>query len=143
MKQSKRVATVRRSSFIDGIPDSLPSLRRAYLVTEKASTVGFDWPNIEGVFGKLDEELREFKGALSIQSRRRVREEFGDILFALVNIARVLRINPEEALDKTIEKFISRFHYIEASLRKKGKSLHQSSLDEMDKLWEVAKKRKR
>jgi len=134
---------MRKSSFFDGIPDSLPSLRRAYLVTEKASAVGFDWPNIEGVIKKLDEELREFKEALSFGNRRRILEELGDLLFALVNIARFLRINPEEALDRTIEKFISRFHYIEASLRRKGKSLHDSNLAELDHLWEAAKKKKR
>ncbi len=93
-------------------------------------------------FSKLDEELKEFKGALSLQSRKRVREEFGDLLFALVNIARFLRINPEKALDKAIEKFISRFSYIETSLRRKGKSVQESNLMEMDELWEAAKRRK-
>ena len=134
---------MKKSSFFDEIPDGLPSLRRAYVLTEKASRIGFDWPRIEGVLEKLDEELREFKGALSIGNRKRVREELGDLLFALVNIARFLQINPEEALDRTIGKFLSRFHYIEVSLRKKGKSLQESSLAEMDKLWEAAKKKKR
>ena len=133
---------MRKSFFLDGIPHNLPSLRRAYLLTEKASVVGFDWPNIEGVLKKLDEELKEFKGALSLGTRSRVREEFGDLLFALVNIARFLQINPEEALNKTTEKFISRFHYIETSLRKKGKSPRDSNLLEMDKLWEAAKRKR-
>ena len=133
---------LRKSSFFDRIPHNLSALQRAYLVTEKASEVGFDWPNIGGVLKKLDEELREFREALSLRSPRNVREEFGDLLFALVNVARFLQINPEEALDKTIEKFISRFGYIESSLRRKGKSIQESNLVEMDKFWEAAKKKR-
>ncbi len=122
--------------------ESVSALQRAYRLTEKASAVGFDWPDIEGVLEKLDEELVEFKEALSLQSRKRIREEFGDLLFALVNIARFLQINPEEALNKAIEKFISRFNHVETSLCSKGKSIQESSLAEMDKLWEAAKKKK-
>ena len=122
--------------------ESVSALRRAYVVTEKASAVGFDWPDIDGVLTKLDEELREFREAISLRSRKRVREEFGDLLFALVNIARFLQTDPEEALNKAIQKFISRFSYIETSLREKGKSIQQSNLAEMDKLWEAAKKKK-
>ncbi len=132
----------KRSSLTEELPESLSALQRAYRVTEKASAVGFDWPDLEGVLEKLDEELREFKGTLSLQSRKRVREEFGDLLFALVNIARFLRINPEKALDKAIEKFVSRFSYIETSLRRKGKSVQESNLMEMDELWEAAKRKR-
>ncbi len=131
----------KRSSLSGTLPEGVSALQRAYVLTEKASAVGFDWPDIEGVLEKLDEELKEFKEALSLRSRRRVREEFGDLLFALVNIARFLQINPEEALNKAIEKFLSRFSYIEKSLRRKGKSVRESNLAEMDKLWEAAKKR--
>lgn len=129
-------------SLFNGIPKSLPSLYRAYLLTERASRVGFDWPNVEGVLKKMDEEMKELREALSLQNRKRIREEIGDLLFASVNLARFLRINPEEALRRTLEKFTLRFHYIETSLRKKGKTLSQSNLMEMDDLWEEAKKKK-
>ena len=129
-------------SLFNGIPKNLPSLYRAYLLTERASRVGFDWPNIEGVLKKMDEEMKELREALSLQNRKRIREEIGDLLFASVNLARFLRINPEEALRRTLEKFTLRFHYIETSLRKKGKTLSQSNLMEMDDLWEEAKHQK-
>ncbi len=132
----------KRSSLSGTLSEGESALQRAYVLTEKASAAGFDWPDIEGVLEKLDEELREFKEALSLRSRKEVREEFGDLLFALVNIARFLQINPEEALNEAIEKFISRFSYIETSLRRRGKSVRESSLAEMDKLWEAAKKRR-
>jgi tetrapyrrole methylase family protein/MazG family protein len=130
-------------SILEGIPKDSPSLAQAYQLTQKASRVGFDWPNIEGVLKKLDEESREFREALSFQNRRRIREEIGDFLFVLANVSRFLRINPEAALKKTLEKFVSRFHYIETSLRREGKSLRQSNLIEMDRLWEESKKKKR
>ena len=118
------------------------SLSMAYQLTREASQLGFDWPNIAGVLKKMEEEMKEFREALSLQNRRRIREELGDLLFVLVNISRFLRIDPEEALKKTVDKFIRRFHYIETSLHKKGKSFHQSNLVEMDQLWEKAKKKK-
>lgn len=132
----------RNYSLFKGIPEGLPSLLRAYRITRRASCVGFDWPDLEGVLEKMDEELKEFREALAHRDREMVREEIGDLLFVLANIARFLRINPEEALRRTLKKFTSRFHYIETALRKKGKNLHQSSLIEMDRLWEEAKKRK-
>jgi tetrapyrrole methylase family protein/MazG family protein len=134
MKKSKQ-------SPLKGVQKNLPSLRRAYLLTERASRVGFDWPDIKGVLKKLDEEMKEFREALSLQNRKRIHEEIGDLLFVIVNIARFLRINPEEALGKTLEKFTRRFHYIERSLRKRGKGFSQSNLIEMDDLWEEAKRR--
>src|SRR4030043_15760 len=115
------------------------SLSQAYELTKKASRLGFDWPNIEGVFEKMDEEIGELREALSLQDRKKIREEIGDLLFVIVNVARFLRINPEETLEKTIEKFTTRFHYIEASLRREGRSLHHSNPIEMDRLWEEAK----
>lgn len=129
-------------TLLEGISKDLPSLYRAYLLTERASRVGFDWPNVEGVLKKMDEEMKELREALSLQNRKRIREEIGDLLFASVNLARFLRINPEEALRRTLEKFTLRFHYIETSLRKKGKTLSQSNLMEMDDLWEEAKHQK-
>jgi tetrapyrrole methylase family protein/MazG family protein len=129
------------SSILDEIPKDVPSLVLAYQLTQKASQVGFDWPNIEEVLKKLDEEMKEFREALFLRKRGMIREEIGDLLFVLANVSRFLRINPEEALKKTIKKFVSRFHYIETSLHKFGKSPHQSSLVEMDQLWEESKKR--
>jgi tetrapyrrole methylase family protein/MazG family protein len=138
MKSHKK----KKVSILEGIMKDSPSLLQAYQLTRNASRLGFDWPNIAGVLRKLDEEMAELREALSLQNRKKVREEIGDLLFVLVNMARFLRINPEEALKKTLEKFILRFHYIETSLRKKGKSFHQSNLIEMDQLWEEAKKEK-
>lgn len=128
-------------SLLNGIPEDLPSLTRANRITRRVSSAGFDWPDLSGVLAKMDEETKELQEALSSDDRRRIREEIGDLLFVLVNLARFLRIDPEDALRRTIEKFISRFNYIEESLLKKGKSIHQSSLAEMDCLWEEAKSR--
>jgi len=128
-------------SLLEGVPKDSPSLSQAYQLTQRASRVGFDWPNMEGVLKKLDEELGEFREALFLQNRERIREEMGDLLFVLANVSRFLQINPEEALKKTLEKFISRFQYIEKALHQKGKSLQQSDLIEMERLWEESKKR--
>jgi len=130
-------------SVLKSLPLDSSSLTLAYQLTEKVSRLGFDWPNLKGVLKKLNEEMREFREALSLRNRRRMHEEMGDLLFVLVNLSRFLRIDPEEALRKTVEKFISRFEYIETSLQKKRKAFHQSNLTEMDQLWEEAKKRKK
>ena len=129
------------SSILEGVPISLPALSLAYQLTEKASRLGFDWPDLKGVLKKLDEEMKEFREALSMQNPKRIREELGDLLFVLVNIARFLQIHPEKALRKTVEKFTSRFYYVETSLRKEGKTFHESNLMEMDRLWEQAKRK--
>ncbi|MDI7259449.1 MAG: MazG nucleotide pyrophosphohydrolase domain-containing protein [Thermodesulfobacteriota bacterium] len=142
MKERKNQGKRNRSLF-KGIPEDLPSLLRAYRITRRASRVGFDWPDLEGVLDKMDEELEELREALACQDRDMVREEIGDLLFVLTNIARFLRINPEEALKRTLKKFASRFHYIERNLQKKGKNLSQSNLIEMDDLWEKAKRKER
>ena len=126
-------------SLLNGIPKDLPSLSRAERITRRVSSAGFDWPDLIGVLTKMDEEMKELREALSSGDRRKIREEIGDLLFVLVNLARFLRIDPEEALRRTIEKFISRFHYIETSLHQKGRSVYQSNLSEMDCLWEEAK----
>jgi len=134
---------IRHRSAIKSLPKNLSSLLLAYQLTKRVSKLGFDWPNLSGVLEKLDEETKEFREALSLQNQNKIREEIGDLLFVLVNIARVLRINPEEALKKTVKKFNRRFQYIEKSLQQNGKSLHQSNLIEMDLLWEEAKKREK
>lgn len=130
-------------SILEGVPRDSPSLSQAYQLTQRASQVGFDWPNIEGVLKKMEEEMGELREALSLQNEKRIREEMGDLLFVLANVSRFLQINPEEALKKTLDKFVSRFHYIETSLHKQGKSLYQSHLSEMNQLWEESKRRRK
>ena len=130
-------------SILEGISRGSPSLSQAYQLTQKASRVGFDWPNIKGVLSKLEEEIGEFREALFLQDRRRIREEIGDLLFVMANVSRFLRIHPEEALKKSLDKFMSRFHYIETCLHTQGKSFSQSTLVEMDRLWEESKKKGR
>ena len=127
--------------ILEGISRGSPSLSQAYQLTQKASQVGFDWPSIEGVLSKLEEEMREFREALFLRDRRRIREEIGDLLFVMANVSRFLRIHPEEALKKSIAKFVTRFRYIETSLHREGKSFLQSNLVEMDRLWEEAKRK--
>ena len=129
-------------SILEGVRKDSSSLSRAYQLTRIASRAGFDWPNIEGVLEKLDEEMREFREALALQDRKKICEEIGDLFFVLANISRFLHLHPEEALEKTLDKFVSRFHYIEASLHREGKSLHQCDLVEMDRLWQESKKKK-
>ncbi len=129
-------------SVLEGVRKDSSSLSQAYQLTRIASRAGFDWPNIEGVLEKLDEEMKEFREALALQDRKKICEEIGDLLFVLANVSRFLHLHPEEALKKTLNKFVSRFHYIEASLHQKGKSLRQSDLVEMDRLWEESKKMK-
>lgn len=129
-------------SAIPPLPLNSSPLCSAYRLTEKVSALGFDWPDLKGVLEKLDEEIKEFREALSLKDRRRMREEIGDLFFVLVNLSRFLGIDPEAALRKTVKKFVRRFHYIETSLCRKGKTLDRSSLLEMDRLWEEAKKKK-
>jgi tetrapyrrole methylase family protein/MazG family protein len=118
------------------------SLAEALRLAQKAARTGFDWPNLAGVLGKLDEEIEELKEACSTGDRKKIEEELGDLLFVIVNIARFQKIHPEKALGKTVKKFKTRFRYIEASLQQRGKTLRQSNLAEMDELWEEAKKQK-
>jgi tetrapyrrole methylase family protein/MazG family protein len=123
-------------------PESPSSLSEAYQLTCEAARLGFDWPDMAGVLEKLNEEVKEFREALSADDREKMGEELGDLLFVLVNVARFLRIHPEKALQRTVRKFKSRFGYVEKELRKRGKSLRQSNLAEMDVLWEEAKRQK-
>ena len=139
----KRSCKKASESILEGVPKDSPALSQAYLLTQKASRVGFDWPNIEGVLNKLDEEMREFREALSLRDRRKIREEIGDILFVMANVSRFLEIEPEGALKKTLDKFVSRFHYIETSLQRAGKPFNESNLIEMDRLWEESKRKER
>ena len=128
-------------SVLEGVPKQMPALLRAHRVTEKAARVGFDWDNLARVFAKLEEELAEFEEAVSSKDPEKMEDELGDVIFSLVNIARFLEVNPEEALKKTISKFIRRFNHIEDSLQKSGDDIRKTSLDRMEELWNDAKKR--
>ncbi|HET8564232.1 MAG TPA: nucleoside triphosphate pyrophosphohydrolase [Candidatus Binatia bacterium] len=130
-------------SSLGDLPKAMPALARAQRITERASHVGFDWPNAEPVWQKIEEELAELKSASSSGNKRRIEEEMGDLLFSLVNLSRFFGIEAEDTLGGTVERFIRRFSYIEDKLREAGKSLATSSLEEMDALWDQAKKLER
>lgn len=134
-------ANSKRESMLDSVPKELPALLRAHRLQDKASRVGFDWKHINDVFAKVEEEIKEFKGAVEEKKPDEIEDELGDIFFALVNVARFLEINPEDALRKTISKFISRFRYIEEKAKEAKRELSDMTLEEMDKFWEEAKGR--
>jgi MazG family protein len=126
-------------SAIGGVPVSLPALVRAERLTEKAGAVGFDWPDAKSVFAKVREELSELEAELESGTPERVEEELGDVLFALANLGRWVKVHPEEALRGTLRRFEARFSHIEARLREQGRSPRESDLAEMDALWNEAK----
>jgi MazG family protein len=129
-----------RSSMLEGIPRNLSGLLRAQRIQEKAAQVGFDWKEVAGVFTKIREETAELEQAIQQKNPEEIETEVGDLFFSLINLARFQKVNAEDALRKTINKFISRFQYIERKLAEKNKSIYHSSLEEMDKLWEESKK---
>ncbi len=131
-----------RTSLLDGVPKQLPALQRALRVQERAAKVGFDWKKEDDVWAKVREEGEELKHALKSKKADKKEDEFGDYLFALVNYARFIGVEPETALRRTVEKFTKRFQYIERELKRKGKDIHDSTLKEMDVLWNEAKKKK-
>jgi len=126
-------------SVLSGVPKSLPSLVKAVRIQDKARGVGFDWDHESQVWEKVQEELAEFKAEADSQSSK-MEEEFGDVLFSLINYARFKGINPEDALEKTNRKFIKRFTYLEENSAKDGHAMGEMSLEQMDKYWEAAKK---
>jgi len=126
-------------SVLGGVPRSLPSMIKAYRIQDKARNVGFDWEKKEDVWDKVREELGELEAELSREDNPRATEELGDFLFSVINAARLYKLNPENALEKTNQKFIRRFNYIEEHSIKAGKPLTTMSLEEMDKLWNEAK----
>lgn len=138
-EDEKRREGKKRESILEGVPKALPSLLRAHKLQKKAAGVGFDWKKTEDVLKKLNEELREFKSALKKKKQSEIEDELGDIFFMLVNISRFVGVNPEDALRKTISKFISRFRYIEMKTAEQGKRLSDMALEEMDALWNEAK----
>lgn len=128
-----------KKSVLEGVPSSLPALVKANRIQEKVAGVGFDWEKPEQVFEKLEEELAEFQDEVKAENRAKMEAEFGDVLFSMVNYARFLDINPENALERTNKKFIGRFQFLEKKAKEAGKSLKELSLAEMDVFWEEAK----
>ena len=127
-------------SVLSGVPSALPSLIKSYRVQEKAANVGFDWEKKEDVWKKVKEEIAEFEAEVGNMDKEKATSEFGDVIFSLVNAARLYHINPDNALERTNQKFIRRFNYVEEHSIKAGKNLNEMSLEEMDLLWEEAKK---
>ena len=135
-----KIENENKTSVLEGVPRSLPSLIKAYRMQEKAAGVGFDWHSDKDVWDKVKEEYAEFKEAINTpDDHEHSEEEFGDLLFALINYARWKNINPEDALEKANRKFINRFQYIEQRAKESGKKLHEMTLEEMDVFWNEAK----
>ncbi len=124
---------------LSGVPNSLPSLIKAYRIQDKARNVGFDWNEKEDVWDKVQEELEELKVELAKGDKENSTRELGDFIFSVINAARLYKLNPDNALEKTNQKFIRRFNYVEGHSLKQGKNLKDMSLEEMDKLWDEAK----
>lgn len=159
IKRAEREATGNRHSALDGVPKTLPALLRAYQIQARAARVGFDWPQseagLEQIFAKVAEEIGELREALARRTRtesesdrtdaneenEEIENELGDLLFSLVNLARFLKANPEDALRRSTNRFIDRFHLVEAEALEQGRSLTEMTLAEMDELWEEAKRR--
>jgi len=129
----------KNTSALGNVPKAMPALARAQSISRRAAHLGFEWPNIDQVWAKVEEEMRELKEAAASGNKTHTGEEFGDLLFTLVNIARFLDIESEEVLARTVDRFIRRFHHIEARLRQANKGFEQSTIDEMDRYWEEAK----
>ncbi len=129
-----------RKSVLEGVPKSLPALVKASRIQEKVKAVGFDWEESEQVWEKVEEEIAEFHAEVQAKDADKMQEEFGDVLFSLINYARFLNINPEEALERTNKKFIKRFQYLESKASELGKPLMDMSLAEMDVFWNEAKR---
>lgn len=127
-------------SVLSGVPDSLPALIKSNRIQQKVRGVGFDWDRKEQIWDKVKEELNELQQELAEEKKEEIESEFGDLLFSIINAARLYDIDPENALEKTNQKFIKRFKYLEENTIKRGRSLKDMSLDEMNVIWEKAKK---
>lgn len=139
-EQRKQKEREGNKTVLSGVPDSLPSLIKAYRIQDKARNVGFDWEKKEDVWEKVTEELNELKAELAREDKENSTKELGDFLFSVINAARLYKLNPDNALEHTNQKFISRFTYVEQQAKKLGKELKNMTLDEMDNLWNEAKK---
>lgn len=141
--QKLQSRTPEQRSLLEGIPSKLPAFHEAHQISSRVARVGFDWPDIEGIFDKLQEEVLELKQVIAEgedeQRRDRLEDEVGDMLFVIVNIARSLKIDSESALKRANRKFKSRFQFMENELAKAGRTLEESSLDELEALWKKAK----
>jgi XTP/dITP diphosphohydrolase len=127
------------TSALSGVPNSMPALLKAYRIQEKARAVGFDWEKLDQVFEKVKEELHEFENEVKNKNAQKAEEEFGDVLFSLINYARFLNINPEDALEHTNKKFIKRFNYMERKVKEQNKQISDFKLNELDAYWNEAK----
>lgn len=137
--REKPSAAAQGHSLFTSVPRAMPALARAQRIGDKAAGVGFDWPDVEPVWDKVEEELEELREAAGSGKAERVEAELGDLLFAVVNLSRFLKVQAEEALEGTIQRFHQRFAYIERALAERGKTVEQASFEEMDVLWEEAK----
>ena len=126
-------------TVLGGVPDALPSLIKAYRIHDKARNVGFDWQERREVWTKVKEEIGEFETEVEHMDKEKATEEFGDVMFSLINAARLYKINPDNALEKTNQKFIKRFNYVEQKLKEAGKTFQETTLEEMEKYWNEAK----
>ena len=125
---------------LEGVPTSLPSLVKAYRIQDKARNSGFDWNERQDVWAKVKEELAELEDEIEKMDTDKTEAEFGDLLFSIINAARLYKVNPDNALERTNKKFIYRFNYMEQKIKEKGKQLNQLSLEEMEMIWQEAKK---
>ena len=139
-EQRKQKEREGNKTVLSGVPDSLPSLIKAYRIQDKARNVGFDWEKKEDVWDKVGEELDELKAELVREDKENSTKELGDFLFSVINAARLYKLNPDNALEHTNQKFISRFTYVEQQAKILGKELKSMTLEEMDNLWNEAKK---
>ena len=140
-EQIKRKEKDGNKTVLSGVPDALPSLIKAYRIQDKARHVGFDWEQREQVWGKVKEEISEFEAEVAHMDADKAEAEFGDVLFSLINAARLYHINPDNALERTNRKFIRRFNYLESKTLAQGRDLKDMTLAEMDAIWEEAKQK--
>ena len=139
-QEGKQSGTEVGASFLDGVPKDLPALMRAYRLGQRASKVGFDWSDFTDIIAKVEEELKELREVLEKDIEGpEVSEEFGDVLFSMVNLARSIHVHPETALSRATSKFVRRFKFVEDTLKRQGRSLESASLAEMDEIWEKSK----
>ena len=136
-KKSKGIAP---TGLLDSIPRAVPALVEAQQISARAAGAGFDWPDIHEVLGKLDEERKEFEAVMTAGPHERLEDELGDLLFVIVNLARFVKVDPEQALRRTNAKFRRRFAHVEKRLAERGKKLSESSIGEMEELWQEAKR---
>ena len=128
-----------KNSVLEGVPKSLPAIVKAYRIQEKVRGIGFDWENKNQVWDKVQEEIKEFQNEEKRNNAEKMEEEFGDVLFSLVNYSRFININPEDALEKTNKKFIRRFQYMEQKIKEDGLDISKLSFEQMNNLWDIAK----